>query len=395
MIRRRGFRLCLLATALAALGGCVRMAPPAPVELRGGPGPAAAAAARSDSPAAAPIAHPDSVKVASGDTLYGVARRYGLPVRALIDANHLAPPYALRTGTTLSLPQLRTHTVRSGDTLYSIARLYGVDVSTLARSNHLEAPYTVRTGTLLILPSAAEPAVAASVPAVVPPQPVISAPLPPVASAPLPPARTPPAVSAAAQNAGSSVPSPALKAAEGIAPRTNTAATGPTKAPAAPAVSTAPAAAPAPSAEERVAVLPPPLQSPAKGFLWPVRGRVIAAYGEGPGGTHNDGINIAAAAGTPVVAAAAGVVAYAGNELRGYGNLVLIKHDDGFMTAYAHNSVLLVKRGDHVLRGQVIARVGATGAVSAPQLHFELRRGTRALDPLEFLPAAALGTASG
>lgn len=119
--------------------------------------------------------------------------------------------------------------------------------------------------------------------------------------------------------------------------------------------------------------------------MWPVRGRVVGTYGPGPNGTHNDGLNILAPAGTPVIAADAGTVAYVGNELRGYGNLILIKHDDGWMTAYAHNEKLLVKRGQRVTRGEVIAHVGATGAVSQPQLHFEIRKGTQALDPENYL----------
>jgi murein DD-endopeptidase MepM/ murein hydrolase activator NlpD len=150
-----------------------------------------------------------------------------------------------------------------------------------------------------------------------------------------------------------------------------------------------PAAKPAPAPEAKTAALPPPPETVpggARTFLWPVHGRIIASYGNGPGGTHNDGINIAAPVGTPVLAADAGTVAYAGNELRGYGNLLLIKHANGWMTAYAHNQVLLVKRGDRVRRGQPIARVGATGAVGEPQLHFEIRHGTHALDPGDYLP---------
>ncbi len=116
-----------------------------------------------------------------------------------------------------------------------------------------------------------------------------------------------------------------------------------------------------------------------------MHGDVVGRYGPTAGGTQNDGINIKAAEGTPVVAAEAGSVAYAGNELRGYGNLILIKHADGWMTAYAHNSKLLVTRGQKVQRGQVIARVGASGAVTEPQLHFEVRRGSRALDPMDYL----------
>jgi murein DD-endopeptidase MepM/ murein hydrolase activator NlpD len=121
-------------------------------------------------------------------------------------------------------------------------------------------------------------------------------------------------------------------------------------------------------------------------FYWPVRGRILSVFGAAAGGTHNDGINIAAPAGTVVNAAENGTVAYAGNELRGFGNLLLVKHADGWVTAYAHNEVLLVKVGDKIRRGQPIARVGASGGVAEPQLHFELRRGTKAVDPLDHLP---------
>ena len=133
--------------------------------------------------------------------------------------------------------------------------------------------------------------------------------------------------------------------------------------------------------------MPPSLAVSDHGFIWPVHGRIVAAFGTGPQGTHNDGIDIAAREGTPVLAADSGEVAYAGNELRGYGNLILIKHPNGFITAYAHNQTLLVRRGEHVRRGQVIARVGATGTVNQPQLHFEIRLGARPLDPDTYLPA--------
>jgi murein DD-endopeptidase MepM/ murein hydrolase activator NlpD len=170
-----------------------------------------------------------------------------------------------------------------------------------------------------------------------------------------------------------------------------------------PSPATAPPAAAAspPPPEEKLAALPPP-PPPAVGsheggrsFIWPLHGRLLSRYGNGEGGIHNDGVNIAAPQGTPVLAADAGVVAYAGNELRGYGNLVLIKHADGWLTAYAHNSVLLVKRGERVRRGQPIARVGATGAVGEPQLHFEIRHGTRALDPADYLPQEAATASRG
>ena len=155
------------------------------------------------------------------------------------------------------------------------------------------------------------------------------------------------------------------------------------------------AASPAPAATpEPPAATAAPAPAPGGGtFLWPVRGRVLAGYGSGSDGTHNDGINIAAPRGTAVEAADGGVVAYAGNELRGYGNLILVKHANGWISAYAHCELMLVRRGDKVARGQVIARVGSTGNVGEPQLHFELRHENRAVDPREFL--APLPTARG
>jgi murein DD-endopeptidase MepM/ murein hydrolase activator NlpD len=122
-----------------------------------------------------------------------------------------------------------------------------------------------------------------------------------------------------------------------------------------------------------------------------VNGKIISSFGAKKGGLHNDGINIAAARGAPVRAAENGIVAYAGNELRGFGNLLLIKHADGWTSAYAHNDRLLVRRGDQVRRGQIIARVGSTGSVTSPQLHFELREGSEAIDPLRLLARQQAG----
>lgn len=362
-------RTLLLALIVMGLAACQPSAPPGSSQASGAPPPPRNGAERW---------HPDTVVVLPAETLYAISRRYDVPIRAIIDANRLEPPYRLRAGQTLTLPQVRTHLVRSGDTLYSVSRQYGVDVATLAEANHLQAPFTIRTGTVLMLP----PAVGAPSPPAAPGRtgdvavtalpPPPGAPATPPVSEPPPAAPSPPAVQPIAPPTPVSPPTSA-------APR------------ATPAPTPAPAASPPP---EQSASLPP-AGSPARGeaqFMWPVQGRVIAHYGPAAGGTHNDGINIAAPAGTPVLAADAGTVAYAGNELRGYGNLILIKHANGWMTAYAHNSALLVKRGDKVRRGQTIARVGATGTVNEPQLHFEVRRGTRALDPAEYLsPRAASG----
>jgi murein DD-endopeptidase MepM/ murein hydrolase activator NlpD len=124
------------------------------------------------------------------------------------------------------------------------------------------------------------------------------------------------------------------------------------------------------------------------GFRWPVRGRIIAGFGPKPNGQQNDGIDVAVPENTPIKAAEDGVVAYAGNELKGYGNLVLVRHPNGYVTAYAHAKELLVKRGDQIKRGEVIAKSGQSGNVDAPQLHFEVRKGSAPVDPMQFLNGA-------
>jgi murein DD-endopeptidase MepM/ murein hydrolase activator NlpD len=161
----------------------------------------------------------------------------------------------------------------------------------------------------------------------------------------------------------------------------------------------APAAKPV-QPEQQVAVVSPPASAAvampekptdnggAPSFRWPARGRVISGSGAMTNGQQNDGINLALPEGTPVHAAEDGVVAYAGSELKGYGNLVLIRHSNGFVTAYAHTSEIMVKRGDQVRRGQVIAKSGQTGNVSSPQLHFEIRKGSTPVDPTQYLPGA-------
>jgi len=382
--RRMGLTLALTLPVLAAavLAACARTAPPAPVmagqsgQTRAAPitiaqpsaplPPPLTVAVPPPAPAipppvglppppaqhadAAPVPsgsswraapHPDHVTVRAGETLYAISRRYGVPVRSLIEANGLAPPYALAAGRRLAVPQVRLHAVQPGETLYSVSRLYGIDTTTLARSNALPPPYTVFVGQSLVLPAPVQLAEGVTAP------PAAPEPNPPAAEAkPLPP--------------------PKIEPAAGPMPRT------------------------------ALAALPPPRAGGAGGrFLWPVRGRLLSDYGTGEGGTRNDGINIAAPAGSTVLAADAGTVAYAGNELRGYGNLILIKHANGWMTAYAHNSALLVKRGEKVRRGQPIARIGATGAVTRPQLHFEVRHGAKALDPTDYLPPGGTPSVNG
>jgi murein DD-endopeptidase MepM/ murein hydrolase activator NlpD len=164
-----------------------------------------------------------------------------------------------------------------------------------------------------------------------------------------------------------------------------------------------PAAAPPPTGDDSSqpagAAAAPAATAEAGGrFPWPVRGRILASYGNTPGGGHNDGINIAAPRGTPVRAIEGGTVAYAGNEVKGYGNIVLIKHPDGWISAYAHLDDVTVKPGDTIAAGQVIGKVGESGGVGEPQLHFELRRGKKPVNPTQFLapaPSAAAPAGNG
>jgi murein DD-endopeptidase MepM/ murein hydrolase activator NlpD len=265
----------------------------------------------------------------------------------------------------------QTITIQRGQTLSEIAHSYHVPMRVIAEANGLSPPYRIQVGRTLVIPGAGPPGLAAA--------PASVAALPPAQRPEFPQPTTQPALPPAA------VPDNPSAAAEPVAPPAALHEAEPAAKAPPPAVSAAPPARAVPEAPDSGRAAAPP--APGTGaFLWPVRGHILANYGSKPDGTHNDGINIAAPRGAAVQAVDAGVVAYAGNELRGYGNLVLVKHANGWISAYAHCDAILVKRGEKVGRGQVIARVGSTGNVSEPQLHFELRRGQQAVDPREFMP---------
>lgn len=362
------------------------------------------------------------------DNLYSVARAHNVPIRDLIQWNGLDPPFDLKPGQVLRLPPKREHVVAQGETLYSISRRYGADMTVLARSNGIEPPYTIAVGRRLRLPApsvvaaAGAPPVAPNTPPTPVPAAAASAIAPAAPSAPAPAGSAPaangtqPTVEAVAlpplpspsQGRAIANPTPAVSAptsasVDAVKSSARAAAVAPDVGPepkpamqaaalpeialaAKPAMQTAALPEIAPEPKPDMSIVPP---AGGQAFIWPVRGKVISPYGEKKGGEHNDGINIEAKRGEPVKAAADGTVIYAGNELRGFGNLVLIKHADGWTTAYAHNDTLLVARGAQVKRGQVIAKAGSTGSVLIPQLHFELRRGTRAVNPADYLTATA------
>lgn len=271
-----------------------------------------------------------AVIVGQGDTVYALSRRHQVSERDIIIANNLKAPYHLIVGQRIVLPRGKEHTVVKGDTLYALSRAYNVNVYDLARANGIKSPYTIFVGQKLRIPGTGTV----------------------VAAITTPPVQSIPSNSSGSTTAKSTV-APTLQA---------------------------------PTPAKASAAVPAPPPSTGKGFVWPVRGKVVSNFGAKEKGLHNDGINIAAPAGSPVHAAENGVVAYAGNELRGFGNLLLIKHANGYVTAYAHNGNLLVQRGDKVEKGQPVATVGSTGSVTQPQLHFELRKGKKALDPRKVMP---------
>ena len=339
--------------------GLASYAPPAhPIETTGSV-PRSVAAVRGP-------AQGTTIIVGTSDTLEVLARRYNVSPTAILQANGYKGPRVLSPGQQLIIPHSNAvaapalaaaagkpvvapsaapsiHVVNKGDTLLSIARRNHVSAAELARANGIEPTAKLRLGTKLTVPAKT----ALSVP-----------------GAQL-------AVATAAQPA--SAPPATRMAAVAADPRQKARLAQTTS------VEDAPAEGPGKPAEATGA-LPT--------FRWPVRGKVITSYGAKTNGKANDGINLAVPEGTPVKAAEDGVVAYSGNELKGYGNLVLIRHSNGYVTAYAHASELMVKRGDTIKRGQVIAKSGQSGEVGSPQLHFEIRKGSSAVDPLQFLNGA-------
>lgn len=296
-----------------------------------------------------------AVIVGKGDTVYALSRRHGVDIRAIIEANDLSAPFHLNVGQRIVLPRYAEHEVTRGDTLSGLAARYDAGMYELARLNGIKPPYTIFVGQRLRLPGGGTAVSAAK----------------PIQRKPAAP----------------------LEVASAKPDQTKPAQTKPTKPPSWSVAGRAGAAKPKPRPvlAKRPAsprALPKPKPRSGKGFLWPLRGRVISSFGAKPKGFFNDGINIVAPRGTSIQAAQNGVVVYAGNELRGFGNLLLIKHDGGWVTAYAHADKLLVRRGDAVAKGQRVATVGTTGSVTKPQLHFEIRKGKRARNPVKYLRRA-------
>lgn len=297
-------------------------------------------------PPAPPKPANKTVSVRSGDTLSKLSREHGVSVDDIKTANDLSST-RLSIGQKLVIPGAGgavasastgtsvTYVVERGDTVSKIAREQNVSQDKLIAANNLKRPYRLSLGQKLDIPGK-------------------------VAKAPSAPVRV--------ASRGPNIPLPSAK------PAPDTAA-------AKPVAKTKVAA--------RTSNLPKPEPMAGNQFRWPVKGRIVSGFGPKPSGKHNDGINVAVPKGTSIKSAENGVVAYAGSELQPYGNLILVRHANNWVTAYAHNDELLVKRGDTVRRGQIIAKAGQSGSVSQPQLHFELRKGSKPVNPLSYMASGS------
>lgn len=295
-----------------------------------------------------------AITVRMGDTLYSIGRRHNVSVVKLMEINDLSDSnlavgqqlvvpgsgdaqrvrtVAVRPKTSVKASRSGTYTVRPGENFHGIAGKLGINASTLADINGITDPGSIRAGEVLILPANRKAVPQKSVAKV-----------------------------KRSRSAGLQVRSVKTKTIKLNAVKTKVTSV----------------------SRKQVSVASKKRAKNAE-FRWPVRGRIIQKFGPRGDGTHNDGVNLAVPNGTQVKAAEAGVVAYAGSELKGYGNLVLIRHANDWVSAYAHNNKLMVKRGDTIKRGQVVARAGMSGSVEQPQVHFELRKGSKPVDPTKFM----------
>lgn len=272
-----------------------------------------------------PVPADGVITLKSGDTIYTVANRYKVTPRRIILANSLAPPYDISGYRQLNIPKPRTHRVTSGETLDSISSRYLVRKADVIKLNGLTAPYALRPGMQIAIPRRMDYSL--------------------------------------------------LDAATGSQPAYAASSLSSTGA------ATTARAAVTPSQPGRMVRF----AAGAGEFTWPLDGEIIQTFGDAARGVRNDGVNIAASEGSVVRASRQGEVAFVGSGLKAFGNLVLIKHDGGWITAYAHLGNVSVTEGQRIDQGGVIGSVGQSGRVDQPQLHFEIRQSRTPVNPEDYL----------
>ena len=260
-------------------------------------------------------------KVKSGDNLYSISRKLNISISSLIKLNKITPPYKIFPKQKIILPKQSFHKVRKGETLYSISRLYKTDVYSISKLNNLKNINSINEGQALKIYGEGK-------------------------------------IETKDENSNYTKKSNVKK----IHSKKKIFK----------------------STKKTKSNLKKSFSKNSK-FIWPVKGELISKYGKSNDGFFNDGININSKLNQEVSASNDGVIIYSGNEIPGYGNLVLIKHSQNWITAYAHLGKVSIKRGDKVKKGEIIGLVGKTGNVRKPQLHFEIRKGKDAVNPLKYL----------
>ena len=276
--------------------------------------------------------------VQPGDTLRGIANKTGAGSQIIASENGLVAPYVIHPGQQLQIAGGRYHSVNSGETGIAIARAYGAPWREVVALNGLEEPFILRVGQKLLLPAAT--------------------PLDPTSMT----------VEQRASAFKLDIDDIVTGSQPAMADSGNTAE----------------------PSDWRKAIAPTKVVTPPSAFAgrfnWPVDGTLLSSFGSKGGGKVNDGLNIAVPTGTPIRAAADGVVAYSGDEIDVFGGLILINHGSGWVTAYGHADRLNVTRGQQVSAGETIGLAGETGYVQQPQLHFEIRKNRKPVDPATYLP---------
>lgn len=311
---------------------------------------------------AAPVAADGTIEVLQGDTVYAVSRRYNVPITSIVQENNLPRPYVLQPGTRIRVPAMASYTVQPGDTAETIAMSRGITSSELMATNSTASITAVESMDLA--------------PMDLKPGDVVRVPAAPAASGTM------------VDNSLTQDPGIYNPASVPVGRADTTGAMGETHyqlTPLGPSTTPTPVA---PAADQVGAAQAATAAAATSGVLeWPLEGRVLKTYGKQPNGETNDGINIAAPRGTPVTAAAGGTVIHAGSGVGSLGNLVLIRHQGGMITAYGHLDRALVDRDSIVAVGDVLGTVGESGGVKVPQLHFQVRQGETLVDPMGYLPA--------
>ena len=260
-------------------------------------------------------------EVRRGDNLYSISRKLNLSISSLIKLNKIAPPYKIFPKQNLILPKRSFYKVKKGETLYSISRRYKTDVYSISKLNNLKNINSIYEGQVLKIYGDIK--------------------------------------IETKNNYSGNINKANIKKIDSKKK----------------------------SLKATIKKTPNFKQTFSKNskFIWPVKGKIISKYGKSSDGFFNDGININSKLNQKVSASNDGVIIYSGNEIPGYGNLVLIKHSQNWITAYAHLGKVSIEKGDKVKKGQIIGLVGKTGNVRKPQLHFEIRKGKEAVNPLNYL----------